>query len=206
MSAVDYETERRERAARELRAAARLKLTVRGVARLLGGRYLDAQSEHAGHTIELAPTVQLWARHDWRKKGMIHWGARCPVASLATVPSVSTSEKRPVGAIAADLRRRLIPEAHRACRAAIGAAAVLKEREHARQANLAQLEAILGPMRLTGDQWHYVDGFKIQHGDLLAHGLRGQFCAEVRVRSWHCLLMIARLVAEDARLAPPDAE
>lgn len=209
MSSANYETERRERAARELREAARLKLTVRGVARALGGRFLDGESKHSGHTIELAPTVHLWARHDWQKRDTIHWGARCPQSSLSQAPSVRTALTRPVAAIAADLRRRLIPGAHEACRSAISAAAVAKDREQARKVRLAELEAILGTIRCH-DKWHYADGFRIAHDELLGRSWSGEISAEVRVHSWHCLLMIARLVAEDARVAaaakPPDPE
>ena len=200
MNAIDYEREREARAAREVRKAARLKLTVRGVARVLGGRYLDAESEHAGHTIELAPTVHLWARRDWRKRDAIHWGARCPQVSLSNVPSVRTAVDRPVAAIAADVRRRLIPAAHAACRSALSAAAVAKDHEQARQARLAELAAILGPLRSGHDQWHYADGFRIAHDELLGRSWSGEISAEVRVHSWHCLQMIARLVAEDARV------
>lgn len=200
MNATNYEQERQARAAREQREAARLTLTVRGVARVLGGRYLDGASEHGGHTIELAPTVHLWARHDWQKRETIHWGARCPLVSLSKVPSVRTAIARPVAAIAADLRRRLIPDAHAACRSAIIAAAVAKDQEHARQTRLAELEAILGPIHTGNDRWHYATGFRIAHDELLGRSWSGEISAEVRVHSWHCLLMIARLVAEDARL------
>jgi hypothetical protein len=200
MSAIDYERDRAERAARDLRDAARLKLTVRGVARALGGRYLDAESEQSGHTIELAPTVHVWARHDWRKRDAIHWGARCPLVSLSNVPTVRTSVDRSVAAIAADLRRRLIPLAHAACRSALGAAAVEKDRERSPQARLAELEAVLGKMRTDHVRWHYTEGFRIAHDDLLGRSWNGEISAEVRVHSWHCLLMIARLVAEDAHV------
>ncbi len=200
MSTIDYEAERAQRAAREQREAARLKLTVRAVARALGGRYLDAESEHGGHAIELAPTVHLWARHDWRKRDMIHWGARCPRVSLSSVPSVRTALGRPVPAIAADLRRRLLPAAHAACKTALGAAAAEQDREQARKARLAELEAILGSIRSGHDKWHYADGFRIAHDELLGRSWSGEISAEVRVHSWHCLLMIARLVAEDGRV------
>ncbi|HEY1108432.1 MAG TPA: hypothetical protein VGE76_07365, partial [Opitutaceae bacterium] len=184
--------------------------TVRGVARALGGRYLDTGSEHAGHTIELAPTVHLWARQDWRKRDAIHWGARCPLVSLSNVPSVRTALARPVAAIAADLRRRLVPAAQTACRSALSAAGKAKDQEQARQLRLAELEAILGPIRSGHDQWHYADGFRISHDELLGRSWSGEISAEVRVHSWHCLLMIARLVAEDARVAnaakPPERE
>lgn len=210
MNAIDYERERQARAAREVRETARLKLTVRGVARALGGRYLDGESEQSGHTIELAPTVHLWARRDWRKRDAIHWGARCPQVSVSTAPSVRTALDRPVAAIAADLRRRLIPAAHAACRTAVSAAAVAKDHEHARRARLVELEAILGPMRSGHDQQHYADGFKVPHDELLGRSWSGEISAEVRVHSWHCLLMIARLVAEDARVwaesHPPESE
>lgn len=205
-SARDYETERRARETQEQRAAARVRLTVRGVARLIGGRYLDADADHSGHTIELAPTVQLWARRDWQRKDMIHWGTRCPRAARSGGPSVCTALGRAPAAIAADLRRRLIPAAQVWCREAMTAAAAEQEREHLRRARLAELEQALGATKLQSyDRSHATDGFKIQH-DELGGGYRGEFRAEVRVHSWHCLLMIARLVAEDARVTAAGAE
>lgn len=204
-AARDYEAERRERETRERQAAARVCLTVRGVARLIGGRYLEAETGNAGHTIELAPTVQLWARRDWQRKDMIHWGTRCPLAKRSGGPTVCTSLGRAPAAVAADLRRRLVPAAQAWCKAAMAAAATERDREHLRKARLAELEQALGATKLQSyDRSHATDGFKIHH-DELGGGYRGEFRAEVRVRSWHCLLMIARLVAEDARLAAAGA-
>lgn len=198
----DYEAQVRERQAKEQREAATLRMKVRGVARLLGGRFVEDE-ERISHTIELAPTVHLWARRDWQKKDMIHWGVRCPGNSRCSCPSVCTALARPVAAIAADVRRRLVPAAHAACKAAVADAARERDKEHERKAKLAQLEEILGRMRESHDHGHhYTDGFSIQHAELLAGGYRGEYRAEVRVRSWHCLLMIAKLVAEDARIRP----
>ena len=204
----DYAAQVRERQAKEERDAAALCLTVRGVARLLGGRYVDESPERSGHTIELAPTVHLWARRDWRQKGMIHWGARCPLASAHSVESVRTSLGRPVPAIAADLKRRLVPAAFAACKQAMSAAAEAKDKERARDAQLAQLEEILGPLRNSHDRSHYdaQGGFCVRRDELLAGAYPGCYRAEVRVRSWHCLLMIAKLVAEDTRVAAALAE
>jgi hypothetical protein len=201
----DYAAHVRERQAKEQREAATLRIKVRGVARLLGGRFIE-DDERSSHTIELAPTVHLWARRDWQKKGMIHWGARCPAVSSCSCPSVCTALARPVAAIAADVQRRLVPAAHAACKAAMANAARERDSEHARNAKLAQLEEILGPMRYAHDGSHYADGFSIQHHELLTGGYRGEYRAEVRVRSWHCLLMIAKLVAEDARIAARSTE
>lgn len=201
-TAIDYEAERRARQLREQREAALLRMKVRAVARLLGGRFIEEDADRASHTIELAPTVHLWARRDWQKKGMIHWGVRCPGNSRCSCPSVCTALGRPVAAIAADVQRRLVPTAHTACKTAMADAARERDNEHARKAKLAQLEEILGPMRESHDHGHHhTDGFSIQHAELLAGGYRGEYRAEVRVRSWHCLLMIAKLVAEDARIA-----
>jgi hypothetical protein len=203
----DYAAQVRERQAKEEREAAALCLTVRGVARLLGGRYLDETPGQSCHTIELAPTVHLWARRDWRPKGMIHWGASCPLASIRSVQSVRTRLGRAVPAIAADLKRRLVPAAFAACKQAMSAAAEAKDKERARDAQLAQLEEILGPLRNSHDRAHYdAHGFCVRRDELLAGAYPGCYRAEVRVRSWHCLLMIAKLVAEDARVAAILAE
>jgi hypothetical protein len=64
----DYEAQLRERQTQEQRAAAQLRIKVRAVARLLGGRFVDDAPESSGHTIELAPTVHLWARRAGQKR------------------------------------------------------------------------------------------------------------------------------------------
>ena len=201
MNAIDYKAERRARQLREQREAALLRLKVRGVARLLGGRFLDEDAERSSHTIELAPTIHLWARRDWQKKNMIHWGARCPSAQNCSAPSICTAINRSVGAIAADLQRRLIPAARTSCKSAVENAARALDTEHARNAQIAELEQVLGSLRKTQDHAHYADGFSIRREDLLGASFDGRYRAEVRVRSWHCLVMIAKLVAEDARIA-----
>ncbi len=195
----DYAQERREREATEQRQAAAFRLKVRGVARLLGGRFLDEDAAACVHTIELAPTVHIWARRDWQKKGMIHWGARCPRAAGHACPRVCTAISRPVAATAADLRRRLIPAAQAWCRAAVASAALQHDREHARKARLAELTQAVGPLR-ESNQVHHAQGFTIRHDDLLGSGFDGRIRAEIDVHSWPCLLMIAKLVAEDARV------
>lgn len=119
MTAINYEAERQSRQLREQREAALLRLKVRGVGRLLGGRFLDEDAERSSHTIELAPTIHLWARRDWQKKNMIRWGARCPSAQNCSDPSISTGMNRSVADIAADLQRRLIPEARASCKSAM---------------------------------------------------------------------------------------
>ena len=202
MTTINYEAERRERQLREQREAAHLRLKVRGVARLIGGRFRDEDAERSLHTIELAPTIHIWARRDWQKKNMIHWGARCPSAQNYSAPSICTGMNRPVAAIAADLQRRLIPTARAACKSAMENAARTRDAEHARNAQIAELEQVLGPLRKAHDHAHYAKGFSIRREDLLGASFDGRYRAEVRVRSWHCLLMIAKLVAEDTRLAP----
>ncbi len=194
----DYETQRREREAKEQRDAATLLLKVRGVARLLGGRFVH-ESPGYQHTIELAPTMQLWARRDWQKKGMIHWGVRCPRASGHAPPSICTAINRSVAATAADLKRRLVPAAQAWCRATMTSAALQHDRERARRARLAELAQAIGPLR-ESNQTHYAEGFVIRHDALLGGGFDGRIRAEIDVRSWHCLLMIAKLVAEDTRV------
>jgi hypothetical protein len=137
---------------------------------------------------------------------MMHWGARCPLAPNCAVSSVYTAADRPVTAIAADLRRRLVPAAHAACKTAMSNAARERDVEHTRRAKVAELAQVLGPLRSGHDRMHYADGFAVRHDDLLGGGANGRYCAEVRLHSWHCLLMIAKLVAEDTRVAAGTAE
>jgi hypothetical protein len=203
---IDYAAACRDRQAHEQREAAVLRMKVRGVARLLGARFVEENSDRSSHTIELAPTVHLWARRDWHRKDMIHWGARCPLVQSHSAPSVCTAIGRPVAAISADLRRRLIPAAHAACRVAMESAARLRDSERARDARLAELEQVLGTLQKTHDHAHYTEGFSIHRNELLTGGHSTRHRAEVRVRSWHCLMMIAKLVAEDARIAVAQPE
>ena len=203
MTTIDYEAERRARQLREQREAALLRLKVRGVARHLGGRFLDEDAERCSHTIELAPTVHLWARRDWHRKDMIKWGARCPSVQSCSAPTICTGINRSFASIAADLQRRLIPAARVSCKSALENAARIRDAEHARNARIAELEQVLGPLEKSHDQAHYAHGFSIRREDVL-EGYDKRYRAEVRVRSWHCLLMIAKLVAEDARIAPQE--
>jgi hypothetical protein len=204
-ASIDYQAERCARQLREQREAALLRMKVRGVARLLGGRFLEEEAERSSHTIELAPTIQLWARRDWQKKNMIHWGARCPGAPHCSAPSVCTGINRSPAAIAADLQRRLIPAARAVCKSAMESRARALDTERARNAQIAELEQVLGPLQKTHDQAHYTKGFSIRREDLIGASFDARYRAEVRVRSWHCLLMIAKLVAEDTRIAASEA-
>jgi hypothetical protein len=190
-----------ERKAREEREAAALRIKVRGVARVIGARVLDDEEAQHRVMVELAPTVHLWARRSWEQKGMIAWTAHCPHAQGYSAPGVCTSLTRPAAAIAEDIRRRLLPAAREWCKSTMGSAAQTRNTEHARQAEVAELEQNLGPMAEAHDGTHYTDGFSIRHDDLLGGDYNGRYRAEVRVYSWHCLLMIARLVAEDERVA-----
>ncbi len=80
-------------------------------------------------------------------------------------------------------------------------AARARDTDRARDAQVAELEQVLGPLQKSHDRSHYTNGFSVRHDDLLGGSFDGRYRAEVRVRSWHCLLMIAKLVAEDARIA-----
>jgi len=56
-------------------------------------------------------------------------------------------------------------------------------------------------LQKTHDDAHYAEGFSIRRNDLLGRGFNDRNRAEIQVTSWHCLMMIAKLVAEDARTA-----
>lgn len=165
-------------------------------------------NRRSSHGIELAPTMEVWARREWTNKSMIHWSVRCPLAPGSSAPSACTSLRRSFPAIAADLKRRLLPAAREWCRATMAAAAREREIEHARQFHLEELARVLGPLR-TSDRTHHGEGFSMRHDELPGRSETGSHRADIRVHSWHCLLQIARLVAEDSRgagrAAPPEA-
>jgi len=77
----------------------------------------------------------------------------------------------------------------------------LRDTERARDARIAELEQVLGPLQKAHDAAHHAEGFSIRRNDLLGRGFNDRHRAEIQVRSWHCLMMIAKLVAEDARIA-----
>lgn len=186
---------------REQHEAAALRLKVRGVARRLGAEVIEERELQPWITLALAPTVHLRARRSWQNHQMIHWTAHCPQAQSDSHPGICTAVTRPCSALTADVRRRLIPAARVWCRAAAESAARAQDRAHAQRAKLAELEQVLGPMRDTGDHAYAAGGFSIQRDELLAAGYGYGYRAKIQVRSWHCLLMIAKLVAEDERVA-----
>ena len=196
---------------REQRDAAALRLKVRGVARRLGVEVIDAGGLQTWITLALAPTVHLHARRSWQNKDMIQWSAHSPLAQGNSRPGICTAIARPCSALAADVQRRLIPAARAWCRAVAESAAHEKDRAQAQRAKLAELEQALGPMRETHDDAFATDGFSIRRGELRPSDYGNRYEARISVRSWHCLLMIGKLIAEDGRVAkasapPPNAD
>lgn len=194
---------------REQHEAAALRLKIRGVARRLGADIIETSELQPWITLVIAPTVHLRARRSWQNQKMILWLAHCPQASGSSPPSICTAVTRPCSALTADVQRRLIPTARAWCRAVAESAARAQDRAHAQRAKLAELEQVLGPMRDTCDDSYAADGFTIRRDELVTAGYGNGYQAKLRVHSWHCLLMIAKLAAEDQRVAkavpPPPA-
>lgn len=191
---------------REQREAAALRLKVRGVARRLGADIIETSELQPWITLVLAPTVHLRARRSWQNPKMILWLAHCPQASGSSPPSICTALTRPCSALTADVQRRLIPAARTWCRTVAESAGRAQDRAHAQRAKLTELEQVLGPIRDTGyDDSYAADGFIIRRDELITAGYGNDYRAKIHVHSWHCLLMIAKLVAEDQRVAKAEA-
>lgn len=190
---------------REQREAAALRLKVRGVARRLGADIVETSELQPWITLVLAPTIHMRARRSWQNPKMILWLAHCPQGSASEPPSICTAVTRPCSALTADVQRRLIPDARAWCRKVAEAAARSQERSRLMAAKRAELEEVLGPMRDSYDDSYAADGFIIRRDELVTVGHGRGYRANIQIHSWHCLLMIAKLVAEDQRVAKADA-
>jgi hypothetical protein len=190
---------------REQHEAAALRLKVRGVARRLGADIIETSELQPWLTIVIAPTVHLRARRSWRNPKMILWLTHCPQGSASEPPSICAAVTRPCSALTADVQRRLVPAARAWCRKAVEAAARAQDRAQAQRAKRAELEQVLGPMRDGHDDSYAADGFTIRRDEVVTAGYGRGYRANIQVHSWHCLLMIAKLVAEDQRIAKAEA-
>lgn len=170
-------------------------LKVRYVARAIGADLADRH--YSLPDVMLATHTGLAA--NWRD-GRIRWSPLYIKGETRYSNSelvITTSPDRSVADIVRDLQRRIIPQAREWCAREHAANAARKEKEVMKQARLAELAAVVGKFHQR-DGVHRADGVAISEYSLGGESARGFECT-VHVRSWHCLLMIARLVAEDGR-------
>lgn len=153
---------------------------------------------------QLAPTILLCAS-EARERGKLLWRARYNgTYSAGEAPEIRHDFSRAAAALAQDIRTRLIPAAREHCRKVAAAHAASIDEKRRVAARQAQLEEVLGPLapcsRGYSNSDLRCDGFSVPAHHLANDGnYRGIWSAEISVHSFHCLLMIAKLIAEDRR-------
>lgn len=187
----------------QAKAAAQARILEVGA--LLGAKVVS-EPENWQTRLELSPTIHLCASgggYSYRDK--IHWSASYPGAyRIGNCPSINTAIDRPAAAIVADLQRRLIPDAKKYCLECHQAEQAERARKAEAASRVAQLEQILGGTALYQSSGYgkdvHLPSLRLPSYQLEDRGgHRSQWSAEIEVYSWDCLLMIARLVAEDRR-------
>jgi hypothetical protein len=184
------------------------RLKIRAVFRELGAELVADEDD--GHRFQrsqvcaIAPTFHLvGSLRTYPRPTSLHWYARFNGPGANGAPSINTALNRPIEAIAADLRRRLIPDGRVWCIEQAKRAGLARDAKHAENMRHEELAAILGgPLQRhpDGRNTHF-HGLTISTSELSNGGnYYGEWTPEIRVKSWHCLLMIARLVAEDHRV------
>ena len=136
--------------------------------------------------------------------GKIHWLAIFPGYSVGKRPECFTSSERSAESIAADLRRRLLPDAKTYCQRCHAGQTAAQTEEGEVNLRAEQLGAALGDSLIDRDYGHPSDlraaGFRMNKSELRTVTYSNTFTATVTVRSFHCLLMIAALIREDNKL------
>lgn len=161
--------------------------------RLILASHLAISASPAGHDDE---RIRWTAYFIGRRRGYSH-------SDL----SITSDNSRSVHQLAADVQRRLVPRARAwADEEATKEAAYLQD-QRAKDAQVRQLERILGPLPLDHhERSHHGEAFAIARHDLNGGSYRGVYTLRVSPHSWACVLSIAHLIAEDTRRAAATAE
>lgn len=180
---------------------------IQKVAAELGGTYYPRSG--AGPIFEIRPEVFIWASSVsyGPNKGKLSWSAFYPHYRYQTTETIYTSRTRSIAAIAADVKRRVVPVAIDYCTEARKAFLKSEARRQFAEMRRSQLVEILGPLTERNDKLYGLGyGFKIDASD---HALapdetysHARFRAEIEVRDWNCFLMVARLLKADSQVKP----
>lgn len=184
-------------------------ITPEFIARLaaeLGGRVvaLHPDSEHRKEIgIELdSPMLRLHIGYSWEARPK--WRAYvmdCQGRSIHNSGHANFNPHRQLSDIAADLRRRVIDASREPLRRHLQARGTDDVKAQQRRQRIAQLEAIAGEPNKAGHYSNavvYLPGLRIQNNYHLDN--EHNISAEISVKRWETLVMIARLVAEDHQL------
>ncbi len=179
------------------------------LAPLLNGEVLG-NIRHQSEFIQLhALRARLTLSHSWRSGSKY----TCHIyddegQSIHGSPSASFDPTRSPVSIAADITCRIITEARKPLTAHYIGKQAREAADIKHRARLSQLTDILGPLDYC--QHSHAFGWRQLHTrsdtDLTGSAYRGIHRAEIEVASFDCLLMIARLIAEDKRIHAPKTE
>jgi hypothetical protein len=170
------------------------------VASILGASIVPTESTFS-LTLEIQPEVFLQAyvaSSNSPERGKLIWTSHYPKHALNNMVRICTSLKRSPEVIAADVKRRLIPHAIKYCAECRKSWLESEVKRQIKETRKAELEQILGKLEdshtgLKSEGW----GFSIRP-EYLRYDNR--YIVTLEIKSWHCLLKIAELVAEDLRV------
>jgi len=170
-----------------------------GVFNLLGASIVRVT--HCSVTAEIQPDVFICASlcTYGAKRGKIHW---MPVYASRTLgdEGCHLAANRPVETLARDVRRRVYPAAITYCNKQREGHRRVRDAQLVSELRRAQLEAVVGALQdrenevISADYSLIISKYELEHSE---HSIR----TTITVRNWHCFLMIAKLLAEDGRLA-----
>ena len=161
------------------------------------------ESQHDSFRLQLSPVCFLdVAAPGWDQAGRLVLSACFPGYYGGHETRISVDSARPLPALAADIKRRVVPGAITFARQALASLRTRDVERHQLEERAAQLGAFVGDFHdghgrdqdLTTED----DAFRVTKYQLADADCR-RFRAHVAV-SWPCLLLIARLVGEDQRL------
>ena len=135
------------------------------------------------------------ARPKWRA-----WITDATGQCVHNCPSANFDSKRPLPAITADIRRRVLDQAVEPLRQHYAAQMAYASEQELMRQRIAELEAATGSINAPSRYGRVLvlPGFDIQHEYTLKKS--DSFTADIRVHSFAALKMIAAICAEDHRL------
>lgn len=178
---------------------------IAALASSLGGTLTPQEDERLPCITFDSPRCQLHIRASWDARPK--WRASlCDVAGkhIHQSESANFNHARPLPAIAAELRRRVLE----ASRPAIIAHYTRQRASEADQAEITRrITCLENAMQTTNQTQHYHNDFIVLPGlrirsayDFGGSDYRPDYDASITVHSFDCLLMIARIIAEDHRI------
>ena len=173
--------------------------TICAVLNLLGARIERITDCYV--TAEIQPDVFIFARLCiyGAKRGMINWTPLYANKTFADQGCYLAAD-RPVEALARDVRRRVYPAAITYCKEQREYRRKTRQQEIVEELRRAQLEAVMGKLEDRENEIISRD-FSLKLSKYTLKYPEASISAIITVRNWHCFLMIAKLLAEDGRLA-----